>query len=461
MAPPYLVVGHRRTVSGKDFDRDPQKALQSLLAIAVDHGQMVKTVQPSMSNLDPTPALDRPLAAWMLHHLCFNKTFPLVTIPSRRAAFYTAKAMQKRSLSSSLSICAGLIALASSVPVCAQMMSGGSMSGMGGGFGSSQQSSTGDSGASKNSADAITAVAPPYDVDDVLRMHRAGLQDEVIVNALRGRYHPLVLNGTDRLRLKDHGVSEIVVSAMEDPYGIGLENVRASAAATPGVTPSILPKKAEPVQAPLARKPDLVLHKWPKSEPTPAADTADTNSHPESDSVATSLADLEHVRISTSPVPPTTMNVTKPSGPGVYMCHGSTWQRVAPEPIFWSHSKGEATKHIEGYVLRPQSSTMALDGGGEFLVIVSGNTSVIQYQLVRMRSKNGRREFHPANSGAVYTSGGAGDLVRFDPERLGPSSWLVSLRNLPTGDYGFLPPSLSVLHSTTDLASSIYTFHAK
>jgi hypothetical protein len=75
--------------------------------------------------------------------------------------------------------------------------------------------------------------------------------------------------------------------------------------------------------------------------------------------------------------------------------------------------------------------------------------SVVQYQLVRINSKHTGREFHAALGR---------EAVAYNPQKLGATVWLVSLHDLPRGDYGFLPPVRGELHSTTGFARAIYTF---
>lgn len=358
-------------------------------------------------------------------------------------------------------------ALFALAPLHAQMMPGG---GMGTSAGSGQSSSfdrnNGQQAQKTAEADAITAVAPPFDVDDVLRMHRAGLQDEVIINGLQTRYHPLILTDAEKNRLVQAGVSAAVIYAMEDPYNIGLENVRAAAEAASHDSPEAAPVQNAPNTP--------VLHLRPKNESAPESTPARA-ANPNSTTLAPN-AGVSHppannpITTATSGVPgnpslqsqkPVEMVATHPSGPGIYIRRGSSWARVDEEPIGWVHSKNNANKHVEGIVPMLSSRTDAYAEGSDFLVIVKGNTSVLQYQLVHLHPKATYREFKPAESGATYSAAGAGDLVRFDPLRLGPSSWLISLQGLPAGEYGFLPPVVSDLRSTTNLSKTLYTFHLK
>ncbi len=331
-----------------------------------------------------------------------------------------------------------------------------------------------NSGGYQNPDDALTAVAPPFDVEDVLRMHRVGLQDDVITNALRTRYQPLILKDAERSALKAGGVSERVIVAIEDPYGIGIQNVRANIATANSEAPP-LAQTAQQARDADPKTPKLIK----RSESSESGDVYVGQSHPQSSmdtgsdrdkpndnngnadvaagstsSLALNAAPATHI-----PPEPTTRIVSRPIGPGVYLRHGSEWERVGGEPIYWNHPHGD--KSIEGSILRPSSSTQTYPGGTDFLVITADGTSAIQYQLVRLHSNDVRRTFTPASAGGVYTAAGAGDLMRFDPQRLGSSSWLISLHDVPIGEYGLLPPVTTKVHSTTNLSTMLYTFRIK
>ncbi len=326
-----------------------------------------------------------------------------------------------------------------------------------------------NTGGYQNPDDALTAVAPPFDVEDVLRMHRVGLQDDVITNALRTRYHPLILKDAERSALKAGGVSDRVIVAIEDPYGIGIENVRANIAAANSEAPPIA-QTAQQAQDADPKKPKLIK----RSESSGSGDVYVEQSHSSTDTGidgdkpndnadvaagSTSSLALNAAPATGIPPEPTTRMVSRPIGPGVYLRHGSEWERVGGEPIYWNHPHGD--KSVEGSILRPSSSTQTYPGGTDFLVITADGTSAIQYQLVRLHSNDVRRTFTPAFAGGVYTAGGAGDLMRFDPQRLGSSSWLISLHEAPSGEYGLLPPVTANVHSTTNLSTMLYTFRIK
>ncbi len=331
----------------------------------------------------------------------------------------------------------------------------------------------------RDKSDLNGAIVPPFDLEDVLRMHRVGLQDEVIVNALRKRYHPLILTDENRKTLKSDGVSDRVVVAIEDPYGIGIKNVCENMRAAEGEAPPVA-QTARQAEAVDPHRPMLKTRTASNNQGTSVegAEVYSGTSSPPPDSTiavasepsdvapapnpalgAEAKLDISKPPLTGIPPKPVMKVVSKPIGPGVYLRHGSDWERVDEEPVYWRHH-GDNDKDIEGSVLRPQSATQTYPGGSDFLIITTKETSVIQYELMHLKADEDKRTFKPAPARQVYNNGG-GDLVRFDPLQLGPSSWLISIRDVPPGEYGFLPPVTSQVHSTTNLATTLYTFRVK
>ncbi len=331
----------------------------------------------------------------------------------------------------------------------------------------------------RDKSDLNGAIAPPFDLEDVLRMSRVGLQDEVIVNALRRRYHPLILTDENRKTLKSVGVSDRVIVAIEDPYGIGIENVRENMRAAEGKAPPVA-QTARQAEAADPHRPMLKTRTASssqglsagdgevyvgKSSPPPdstiavASEPSDVVPAPNPALGAEANLDISKAPLTGIPPEPVMKVVSKPIGPGVYLRHGSDWERVDEEPVYWRHH-GDNDKDIEGLVLHPQSAAQTYPGGSDFLIITTKETSAIQYELMHLKADEEKRSFKPAPAGQVYNNG-RGDLVRFDPLQLGPSSWLISIRDVPPGEYGFLPPVTSQVHSTTNLATTLYTFRVK
>ena len=349
-----------------------------------------------------------------------------------------------------------MLALLVAVPIVAAQSTSSSTGIASPGQGMSSQS--GSSSQNRNAADDISAIAPPFDVDDVLRMHRVGLQDEVIINALRARYHPLKLSDSDRTLLIKNSVSAAVIAAMENPLG----EDTVGHAAPPTVPP---PPESDPAKAP-AKPVSDAKHAHPDATMDATA-VQPARTSPDAASSTTAAVVNDSLRLPI--LPHETLDSTEtdwlsdantPKTQGVYRrINGAGWGTVTAETVAWKHNGENPVKRAEGHLPGATSSTKIISTNSDFLIVTPEGVSVVQYQLVRIRSKHTGREFHPAPGGDAFGGGGNSEVVAYNPQKLGSTIWLVSLHNLPSGDYGFLPPVRGQLHSTTGFAKAIYTFH--
>jgi hypothetical protein len=149
---------------------------------------------------------------------------------------------------------------------------------------------------------------------------------------------------------------------------------------------------------------------------------------------------------------------------GVYSLHNGKRTDVQPEIVNWqtggvlkSHaSLGIVKGDINGRVMRARSPTQ-MTNPLEFLIKTSEGTSVEEYQLLRLHEKGDRREFRSVTGGILHVSGGAQrDELDFQPEKIGNRIWRIVLRNLPSGEYGFLPPGLA--SASISASGKMYTF---
>lgn len=328
--------------------------------------------------------------------------------------------------------------------------SGGASSTVGSSTNSSQMGASSTSGSQSGSSgaatrdpqDDITAVAPPFNVDDVLRMHRVGLQDEVIINALRARYHPFKLTHSEREELERNSVSEAVIDAIEDPLGEG---------AASHAAPPFVPSAGHAVKP--AAKPETAA-----TPPAPATASASA--------IATSTASLHAAPTSVKVSPDSmvdytrTANLKTPDVPGVYRrINGGGWAPVATESIMWKHNPHDPARGVKGQLAGKACGTATTAAAADFLIVVKPGISIAQVQLLHVRADHDGRDFTPTADGEGFGGADNSEAVRYDPQKLGSKVWLVSLHNLPAGDYGFLPPNQSELRSTTGYAQAIYTFH--
>jgi len=327
---------------------------------------------------------------------------------------------------------------------------------------SSSQSGSSSSSQSRNAQDDIGDVAPPFDVEDVLRMHRVGLQDEVIINALRARYHPLKLSASERNELVKNSVSEAVIEAIEDPLGD---------AADRGSMPPI-GKGGHPV---LPASPAVVGNPVVGPPPAPVsveyAKSSSAGAVTGSPAVKAAGGDSP-LLLPTTKVPSsisardgadytrTKETAKTPVTPGVYRrISGGGWVSVVSEGIKWQHDELDSSKAVKGNLEGWVCITTTTSAGADFLIVTSPDMSIVQFQLLNVRPDRHGRQFSPSSDGSVFGGDGSSEVIPYNPQKLGPETWLVELHNLPSGDYGFLPPNQRNLRSSTGYSKEIYTFH--
>ena len=115
--------------------------------------------------------------------------------------------------------------------------------------------------------------------------------------------------------------------------------------------------------------------------------------------------------------------------------------------------KNDINGHIEGKTAKTQVTLPVV-----FAVYVSEGIAITEYQLVRLRQQSNSREFRSVTGGVIHESGGAKrDLVQFQPEKLAPRLYQLSLDQASgKGEYGIIPPGS---YSSANMASGgkVYT----
>lgn len=151
---------------------------------------------------------------------------------------------------------------------------------------------------------------------------------------------------------------------------------------------------------------------------------------------------------------------------GVYYKKGGEWVELLPEVVNWRTggifksiaTAGLVKGDING-VIQGANSRNSIKTPVEILIYAPEGVSVTEYQLLRLRQKQDRREFRTVTGGILHASGGATrDLVPFEGKKIAPRAWLVILPNLGAGEYGFLAPgAISAQHAGAQLGK-MYTF---
>lgn len=122
---------------------------------------------------------------------------------------------------------------------------------------------------------------------------------------------------------------------------------------------------------------------------------------------------------------------------------GGAMKRFATRGII----KEDINGHIEGKNAKTQVTLPVV-----FAVYAPEGTAITEYQLVRLRQQSNSREFRSKTGGVIHESGGAKrDLVEFQPEKLAPRLYQLSLeQSAGKGEYGIIPPGS---YSSANMAS--------
>lgn len=148
-----------------------------------------------------------------------------------------------------------------------------------------------------------------------------------------------------------------------------------------------------------------------------------------------------------------------------YKDKSSKWVSLMPEVVNFKTGgalkkfatngliKNDINGHIEGKNAKTQVTLPVV-----FAVYLPEGTAITEYQLVRLRQQSKSREFRSKTGGVIHESGGAKrDLVEFQPEKLAPRLYQLSLdQSAGKGEYGIIPPGS---YSSANMASGgkVYT----
>jgi hypothetical protein len=149
-----------------------------------------------------------------------------------------------------------------------------------------------------------------------------------------------------------------------------------------------------------------------------------------------------------------------PTQLGIFWKKGDKWIELLPEIAYWktggalkSHaSMGVVKEDVNGYIYGRHSHTR-VGTETEFLIRLPEQLYITEYQLIRLHEKEDSREFRTTTGGVFHRSGGPRrDLVPFDFRKVSEQTYMVHLRHLKPGEFGFLPPA------STRLNRKVFTF---
>ncbi len=256
-------------------------------------------------------------------------------------------------------------------------------------------------------------------VQDVIRLTKAGVSDDVIIQQLKSHNERFILSTDQIIQLKTAKVSDGVIATM--------------------LNPAYQPAGSTAGSKPFASQP-------PTAAAKPVANQPNT---PQPVPLATSNADVSD---------------GIPAQLGVYVKVKGDWIALSPEVVTWKSGgvaksvasggivKGDVNGFIDG-----SSSMVRVMNPLEFVIVVPEGIDITAYQLVRLHDHEDYREFRTVAGGVFHVSGGATrDVIPFDSVRVAPRVYHVTT-STALGEYGILPPGA---FTSMNAASSgkIYSF---
>jgi PDZ domain len=183
-----------------------------------------------------------------------------------------------------------------------------------------------------------------------------------------------------------------------------------------------------------------------------------------SDAVIRAMINAHSSGKSTAAAPSNPHKIEPASEIGVYALLNGVTTELQPEIVNWQTGgfvKTHATLFIvkgdvNGKIPGPRSAVQ-LSTSIDLIVRTPEGTSVTEYQLLHLHTKDNRREFRAVTGGVIHQSGGAvRDSLSFEPRKIAERTWGIRLDHLSNGEYGLLPPGIS--SASISASGKMYTF---
>ena len=248
-----------------------------------------------------------------------------------------------------------------------------------------------------NAPTAATTSAGSLSVDDVIKLSKAGVDDDVIIQKIKKQGQAFDLTTDQLIQLKSASVNSRVIQVMLDP------------------------SKADAAQP---------------SASTSAKSDAGGDSGPSLDIGVYAKRQGQWVEML-----PEVVNWKS----------GGVMKSVATVGVV----KGDVNGHLVG-----KHSHNSVTTPLEFLIVVPEGVAITEYQLLHLRENGNNREFRTVTGGVFHVSGGATrDLLQYDGKKVGKRQYAVSLGSkLEKGEYGFLPPGAVADRNAAASSGKLYSF---
>jgi hypothetical protein len=261
--------------------------------------------------------------------------------------------------------------------------------------------------------------------DDIVRMAKAGLGDDVLVQTIQlqpGRYD---VTPDDLIALKSAGLSDRVLAAMQ-------------AHGAPGAAHGSAP--GDPERPTLRPYSDAARSPYPGTLP----------------------AGVDEIGVYYRLPPP------RSAGLGTHQAAdaNAAWAELKTERVVFKSggaaksilTHGIVSKDMNGHLDGPKSS-LVLPTGVQILIYAPAGTDANEYAFLRLREHKDNREFRTLTGGVFHSESGADrDEVQFDPHKLAPQLYTFTVPiDIEKGEYGVLPPGSSNIQGISG-SGKIFTF---
>jgi hypothetical protein len=241
------------------------------------------------------------------------------------------------------------------------------------------------------------------DNDAILRMAKAGLGDDVLIQTIQLQPGHYDTTPDDLISLKSAGLSDRVIAAMQ-AHGTGLAIRNPAKSAAP---PAALAQGVDEIG---------VYYRLP--------------GHGKDAAPSGEWTELKTERV--------------------------TFESGGAAKSILTH--GIIAKDMNGHLNGPKS-TLVLPTGVEILVYAPTGTDAEEYEFVRFRQHSDNREFRTLTGGVFHSHTGSDrDEIEFHPQKIAPQMYTFTVPiDIEKGEYGILPPGSSNIQGIAG-TGKIFTF---
>lgn len=150
---------------------------------------------------------------------------------------------------------------------------------------------------------------------------------------------------------------------------------------------------------------------------------------------------------------------------GVYYLKQERYVSIDPEVLSLRTTNALATMYsfgikkmkVNGWVVGEHSKARFGSEIRDLFLDIPEGVSPNEYTLLKFVVKSNRREVELARSGYSLTVGTERSAIPFGNKKVEKGKYLITLKSLASGDYGFMPPGANVSASASS-AGKVYTF---